>query len=260
MIRTAVKSDRTAGWTFSLSLALHLLVIIAFANTDIFRPRLLEAPLCYVELASLPTPDPAPAGGEAAALPPQPATAPPQPPPAAKPPAPVPAPKPAMTLPAKQPPAAAVTAAPPSAQSQREQEAREFSDRMSRLERGADARHQSDALASLQKRVAARKEGISTGSGVNPGADYGALVQSRLKDALGSTIVYRSKNPEAAVHIYIDRNGKLVKYVMVRPSADKLFNGSVIRTIEKAKADFPPVPAGTGFDKLYVFSPQEVKK
>jgi colicin import membrane protein len=76
---------------------------------------------------------------------------------------------------------------------------------------------------------------------------------------LSATIVYqRGRNPEAAVHLYIDRTGRLIKYDMIRPSADKLFNSSVIRAIEKAKADFPPVPSGTGFDKLYVFSPQEV--
>jgi hypothetical protein len=62
------------------------------------------------------------------------------------------------------------------------------------------------------------------------------------------------------VHLYIDKKGKLVRYVMERPSADKLFNDSVIRTIEKAKANFPPTPSGGSFDKLFVFSPQEVTK
>jgi colicin import membrane protein len=141
------------------------------------------------------------------------------------------------------------------------QEAREFSERMSRLEHSVEGRHEAAALESLQKRAAAKgRAGGPTGSGTTPGYDYAAYVQSRLKDALATTMVYRSKQPEASVQIYIDKRGKLLRYVMVKPSSDKLFNDSVIRTIEKAKADFPPTPTGADFDKLYVFSPQEVSK
>lgn len=249
MIQTAVKSDRTAGWTFTLSLALHLLAIFVFSNTDIFRSRLIESAPYYVDIISLPTQEPSPAGSTH--------TLPAMPPPAQT----AVVQKPVMTLPAKQSPLTPTTSPAAAEQQQKEQEAREFKERMNRLERGSDARRQSEALASLQKRVSEKKAvGLSTNPGINPGADYGAYIQSRLKDALSTTIVYRSQKPEASVHIFIDRTGKLIKYVMVRPSADKLFNNSVIRTIEKAKADFPPVPSGAGFDKLYVFSPQEVTK
>jgi TonB family protein len=253
MIQTAVQSDRTAGWTLTFSLALHLLAILVFANTDIFRPRLIESIPYYVDIVSLPSPDPAPAGSEASA------PAPPPPAPAILARQPAAAQKPVMSLPAKQPPAVPLTTSPTTEQRQRAQEAREFSERMSRLEQNSDARHESEALASLQKRVSKKKAGLPTASGIDTGSDYGAYIQSRLKDALSSTMVYRSQKPEAAVQIYIDSTGKLIRYVMVRPSSDKLFNNSVIRTIEKAKAEFPPVPSGRGFDKLYVFSPQEVK-
>lgn len=258
MIQTAVQRDKTARLTFILSLALHLLVIFIFNNTDLFRSRLQEATPYYVDIISLPSLNPSPAGGEQKAPP---LPAPPAPPaPAAPARQPAATQKPVMSLPAKQSPAVPLTSSPTAEQRQRDQEAREFSERMSRIERSADARHESDALASLQKRVSERKAaGTSTASGTDKGSDYGAYIQSRLKDALSTTIVYRSQKPEAAVQIYIDKTGKLIKYVMVRPSADKLFNNSVIRTIEKAKVEFPPVPSGRSFEKLYVFSPQEVK-
>ncbi len=253
MIQTVLRHDRTARWTFTLSLTLHLLTIVALSNNYFSRYRLQEATPYYVDLVSLPTSDPAPAGGGAAApsapLPAAPANTPAAPH------------KPVMALPVKQSHPSPSKAPPAPDQNRREQEAREFSEKMSRLERNADARHQSDALTAIQKKLADKKgAGSAPTNGINVGSDYGAYIQSRLKDALSTTIAFQSKQPEAAVHIFIDRTGKLSKYVMVRPSTDKLFNNSVIRAIERAKEDFPPVPSGKGFDKLYVFSPQEVQK
>lgn len=252
MIPPPLQRDRAIGWMFILSFAIHFITFFIFNSTDLFRATLPESAPYYVDIVSLPAVDPAPAGGVPAPAPPSPAVKPP-----------VPAQKPAMALPAKQLPTKAAALAPATAmdQERREQDAREFTERMSRLEHGSEARHQADALAAMQKRAAEKKfAGGSPASGIDQGSDYGAYIQSRLKDALSSTIVYRSQKPEAAVHLYIDKTGKLIRYVMTRPSADKLFNNSVIRTIEKAKADFPPVPSGASFDKLYVFSPQEVKK
>jgi len=247
MIQTVLRHDRTARWTFTLSLVLHLLTIIVLNSNYFFKYRLQEAVPYYVDLVSLPTSDPAPAGSAPTA------TTLPAPPQARS----AVAPKPVMAIPSK----ATNNTPSKTSPSQREQEAREFSEKMSRLERNADARHQADALTALQKKIADKKgSGSAPTTGINVGSDYGAYIQSRLKDALSTTIAFQSKQPEAAVHIFIDRTGKLLKYVMVRPSADKLFNNSVIRAIEKAKEDFPPVPSGNGFDKLYVFSPLEVQK
>jgi colicin import membrane protein len=132
---------------------------------------------------------------------------------------------------------------------------------MNRIEHNADARHQSEALKALQKKAAEQKTvGGTTAAGKDQGVDYGAYIQSRLKDALTDTMVYRSKAPEAAVHIYLDKNGKIARIVMIRPSGDKLFNDSVLRAIEKAKVNFPPTPNGAAYDKLFLFSPQEVTK
>jgi colicin import membrane protein len=252
MIPRAVQHDKAAGWSFTLSLALHLLTILIFNSAHLFRPVLYEAAPYYVDIVSLPSIDPAPAGSESSAAPSPLPTAASQP---------LPAQKPAMALPVKQAPAKPAAPSPASEQAAREQEAREFAERMSRLERTSEAKHQADALAALQKKTSEKKAvGGSSSPGSMKGSDYGAYIQSRLKDALGSTIVFRGQKPEAAVHLYIDKSGKLLRFVMVRPSADKLFNDSVIRAIDKAKATFPPVPSGAGFDKLYLFSPEEVKK
>ena len=255
MIPRALQRDRAAGWTFIFSLSIHLMVIFIFTNKDLFRPALHESVPYYVDIVSLPAPDPASTGSEPA---PSPLPSAAKQPPAAQEPV---TQKPAMAIPEKQLPTKPAVPSASADQERRDQEAREFSERMSRLEHGSDARHKAEALATLQKRAAEKRAtGGSPASGIDKGSDYGAYIQSRLQDVLSSTIVFRSQKPEAAVHLYIDKTGKLIRYVMTRPSADKLFNNSIIRTIEKAKTDFPPVPSGASFDKLYVFSPQEVKK
>jgi len=249
------RRDQGPGWMLILSLALHILTLIIFSQTNLFRATLHEATPYYVDIVSLPAVDASPAepqGPQTVPSPPPAVAAPPKTPAA-----------PAMTIPVKpvpkqaSPPAAAPAATSPHAA---DQEAREFAERMSRLEHGSEARHEAAALESLKKKAAEQKRPSGGGAAKGTGADYGAYIQSRLKDALSSTMVYRSQKPEAAVHLYLDKKGKLVKYVMIRPSADKLFNDSVIRTIEKAKANFPPNPAGADFDKLFVFGPQEVSK
>lgn len=252
MIQRALYRDQKPGRMLLLSLFLHLVAVLAFSYHGLFKPVLHEAAPYYVDIVSLPAIAPAPMNPESpqAVVPVAPAAAvKTQAPPA----------RAEMTLPAKKTPPplpAAVTS-----QDGNDQEAREFAQKMSRLEYKSESRHQEEALAQLQKKVAAGQgAGGATAMGRDKGADYGAYIQSRLKDALASTIVYRSKAPEAAVHLYIDKKGKLVRYVMERPSADKLFNDSVIRTIEKAKVNFPATPTAAGFDKLYVFSPQEVNK
>lgn len=254
MIPSADRRDLNPGWMFFLSLALHLLALFICSNAIFFIPKLHEVTPYYVDIVSLPA-------IEAASTEPQGQRSVPSPPHTA--PTPIPQktpPAPAMSVPVKQPlPKQSTPAVSPA--SNADQEAREFAERMNRLERNAEARHEAAAVESLRKRVSdAKKTPGSGGTAKGTGSDYGAYIQSRLKDALGSTIVYRSQKPEVAVHLYIDKRGKLIKYVMLRPSADKLFNDSVMRTIEKAKNTFPPNPSGNDFDKLFVFSPQEVSK
>jgi colicin import membrane protein len=258
MIPSADRRDQSPGWLFILSLALHILALFICSNTSLFRPTLREVTPYYVDIVSLPAIDATSSEPEG-----QQAVSSPTPAPASSPKTPAVLPKtpvaPAMTVPVKSPPRQVPPAAP--SPGSEEQEAKEFAERMSRLEHRSEAKHQAAALESIQKKAADQKRSSAGGGAAKgTGSDYGAYVQSRLKDALGSTIVYRSQNPEAAVHLYIDKRGKLIKYVVLRPSPDKLFNDSVIRTIEKAKSNFPPNPAGADFDKLFVFSPQEVSK
>ncbi len=250
MIPFADRRDQNPGWMFILSLSLHLLALFIFSNTNLFRSALHEATPYYVDIVSLPA-------IEAARTEPQ----------GQQPSTPIPStataqktlPAPAMAIPGK--PALKPIDSAVSPASNADQEAREFAERMNRLEYSSEAKHQAKALEFLKKMAADPKK-ASGGAGVAKvtGADYGAYIQSRLKDALAGNIVYRSQKPEAAVHLYIDKRGKLIKAVMLSPSPDKLFNDSVMRTIEKAKANFPPNPAGRDFDKLFVFSPQEVLK
>ncbi|NJD91831.1 MAG: TonB C-terminal domain-containing protein [Geobacter sp.] len=249
MIQRVVDVDPKPGRFILFSLVLHLCVATLFSAAGLLKPRLKEVTPYYVDIVSLPTVAPPPTATEPPAAPVQPAMQ--AAPPAAAKASPA---KPAMTLPGKSSPAKP-TAGP--SQESREQESREFAERMSRLEYGSEARHQAAALAALQKKAADKRAATTQGGG-DKGVDYGAYIQSRLKDALASTIVYRTKSPETAVHIYIDKSGRLARYVVEKASNDKLFNDSVIRTIEKAKVDFPPTPTPAGFDKLFVFSPQEV--
>lgn len=250
MIQRVVAVDPKPARFILYSLALHICIAVLFAAAGLLKPHLKEAVPYYVDIISLPTlaPPPVATAPPSATLQPalQAAT-----PAAAKA---FPA-KPAMTLPDKS--AKPAVKGTDTSQESRDQEAREFAERMSRIERGSEARHQAAALASLQKKAADKKNATAQGGG-DKGVDYGAYIQSRLQVALESTIVSRTKAPETAVRIYIDKSGRLLRYVVEKSSNDKLFNDSVIRTIEKAKADFTPTPTAAGFDKLFVFSTKEV--
>ncbi|NVO00887.1 MAG: TonB C-terminal domain-containing protein [Geobacteraceae bacterium] len=260
MTLTVKRREGNVSGMILLSISLHLLTILIINNGNLFHAKLHEAAPYYVDIINLPSISPtAPSTGSEPA--PQPAPIVPAahvaPAPKALPPPPAPA---AMALPSKNSPASTAPTQEQLQREQREQDAKNFLERMGNLERGAEAKHQAAALAALQKKASQQtKGGPPAAAGTAPGSDYGAYIQSRLKDALAGNIVYRSQKPEAAVHLYIDKNGKLVRYVMTQPSTDKLFNSSVIKTIENAKNSFPPVPGGLPFDKLFVFGPQEVK-
>ena len=247
------RRNPTPGGMILLSLTLHLAVFLTLQQLSIYRPKLREAKTYYVDLVSLPTLEPGTAAAPPAAVA-APAVAPPLP---SKP---APPAKPAMALPKPAAPQSAATAAKTEPADSRAEDAKAFAQRLNRLERNAEAKHQAEALAALQRKAADRKPGSAAPTGSGQGVDYGSYIQSRLKDALAETMVYRSKTPEAAVHLYLDRNGKVIRVVMLRPSTDRLFNDSVLRTIEKAKVNFPPTPNGQPFDKLFVFSPIEAVK
>ncbi|HEY5975159.1 MAG TPA: energy transducer TonB, partial [Geobacteraceae bacterium] len=245
--------DPKPGWMLLGSLCLHALLVLLLGNLHFFASTLPEAPTYYVDLVTMPVANPQAGSPTAPATAATPASA--------------PAPKPSpMTTPA---PAAKTTPAtkkglPESGKRPEAADAgaKALTERLAKLERETEARHQAEALAALQKKLAAGKAtaGMPKGTGSEAGSDYGAYIQSRLRDALATTIAYQSKHPETSVRLFIDRNGKLTRFVIEKSSRDKVFDDAVLRAIDKAKGTFPPPPTGRDFDKLFVFSPEEVGK
>lgn len=141
--------------------------------------------------------------------------------------------------------------------------AREFEERLARLEREAEARHEAAALESLRKRAAGSGKtpvGMPGATGSEAGSDYASYLQSRLKDAFKTTIAFQSKNPEVVVRLTIDRSGRVVRFLMERSSGDKVFEDAVARAVGKAEKTFPPPPNGGTFENGFVFRPQGVGK
>jgi colicin import membrane protein len=246
MIRSLPRHDPKPGWMLLGSLCLHALLVLILGNLHFFAPTLPEAPTYYVDLVTMPVTNPqagSPTGAAAASMP-----------------APAPAPKPSpMTTPA--PATKTAPAAKKAPADATDTGARALAERLARLEREAEDRRQAEAMAALQKKLAGKAAaGMPKGTGSEAGSDYGSYIQSRLRDALATTIAFQSKRPETSVRLFIDKSGKLTRFVVEKGSRDKVFDDAVLRAIDKAKGTFPPPPTGRDFDKLFVFSPEEVGK
>ena len=259
MAHSLHRIERGPGWMLFCSFLLHTTVFLLITSLHSFLPAPIEEPVYYVDVVNLPvsspqagSPTPGKAPARAAAVAPS-------------------TPKPPMTVPAKPADKAATKgsapakppaqAAPGGKAAAGGDEAAQLNERLKRLEHDAEAKHEAAALEALQRKLAGGgRAGMPAGTGTQAGSDYGSYLQSRLRDALVQTISYQSKRPEAAVRLFVDRNGKLVRTVMERSSRDPLFNDAVMRAIEKAKGSFPPPPNGKEFEKLFVFSPDEVTK
>ena len=249
MIRTLQRHEPALGAMLSGSLLLHALFFLIAVLFPFLPLSYTEAPVYYVEMVDLPVANPqagAPSSAPAAEVPA----------------APAPVAAPTVKLPVKSAGKAPtpLPAAPPQSpvKGGGDESAQEFAARMEKLE---EARHEAAALEALQKRLAPAKSGPSgmpKATGKESGSDYGAYIQSRLRDALIATIDYQSRKPEASARLFIDKKGKLIRFVIEKSSKDKLFDDSVIRAINKAKGSFPPPPGGSGFEKLFLFSPEEV--
>jgi colicin import membrane protein len=132
----------------------------------------------------------------------------------------------------------------------------EFTQRMSKLEKVAEARQEESVLARLREKVSNQgsgRAGMPAGSGNEAGSDYLAYLQSRLKDAFRETISYTSKNPEMTVRLFIDTAGKLSRRKAERSSGDRAFEISVFRAIDKASEKFTPPPGRKSFEGVFVF-------
>ena len=250
MVRQLQRHEPALGGVLLGSLLLHAGLFVLITTLHFLPSTAIEEPVYYVDMVNLPVANPR------AGTPASPAPS-PTPPAAAK------APEPSVLHePAK---AATKAAAVPTqksvkpAKTAEEAAAKAFAQRMAKLEQDAEARHETAALDALRKKLAAAgTPGMPKGKGTQTGSDYGAYIQSRLRDALATTIVYQSRKPEMAVRLFIDRHGKLTRILVEKGSSDRLFNDSVLRAIAKAKANFPPTPNGSDFSKLFVFSPEEV--
>jgi colicin import membrane protein len=249
MNRTITRQRQNRGlWlTVCCSVVLHLTVYFFILNFQ-FPVRFKEAPVYYVDMVNLPVAHPqAGTPGTSASLSAQPAT-PPQPR--------------EMVLPAKPaaPPPARQQTAPPKT-TEAPESAREFEERLARLENEAGARHQAAALETLKKRGSGKGTvGMPGAVGNEAGSDYASYIRSRLEDEFKTTIAFQTKNPELLVKLTISQNGRIIRQQIMKSSKDKMFEDSVLRSILKAERNFRPPPSGNQFEIDVRFSPQGIGK
>jgi colicin import membrane protein len=153
-------------------------------------------------------------------------------------------------------PAAEVKTAPKPAET-----AREHEERLAKLSRKVEAQHAESAVEALRRKMAAASrgpQGMPTGTGTESGSSYPAYIQSRLADAFRQTIAYQSSNPETAVRLTIDGNGRIIGLKIERSSRDQVFENAVRRAIALAETHFTPPPDGKRLEIGFVFRPQGV--
>jgi colicin import membrane protein len=227
------------------SAIIHLFVYFFLLEFH-FPAHFKEAPVYYVDILDLPVAHPQ-AGTPSQGTSPSPPS-----PPAA------PVPR-EMILPAKPP--ARQTAAIPPKKPEATETAREFEERIARMEHEAAARHEAAAIEALRKKGATRGPvGMPGATGTEAGSDYASYIKSRLEDEFKSTIAYQSKNPEVYVKLVISPPGRIIRQQIVKSSKDKLFEDSVFRSIVKAERNFRPPPSGNQFEITVKFSPQGIGK
>ena len=241
------------GGMLAFSFGIHLALLLLLLSGH-FLPALHpdENPVTYVDVVTLPVASPqsgTPAqAAESAPRPPAPAAA--------------AAPKAEMSQPASKPkanskrPVPAAKAKP--ANSDREaREAREFDQRMAKLERQADERRQNEVLARLKKGVAGRT-GMPGAKGSQAGSDYASYVQSRLRDAFRQVVVSQSRSPQVIVTLTIGSDGRVTDNHVEKSSGDPLFDDAVARAITLAGRSLRPPPDGGQFKKAFRFKPEGV--
>jgi len=235
---------------FALSLIVHLailsLIIWSHAALDL-HPS--EEPVTYVDMVTLPVASPQ-AGTPAPAQEKLPA-------PAA--PAAVHPPAAAMTLPkalpkAKLPPPGKGKPVAPAAPVE---SAREFNERLEKLERRAEDKRLADALARLKK-GGGKAVGMPGAKGTQAGSDYSAYIQSRLKDAFRDVIASQTSSPQTLVRITIGPDGRIANYRVEKKSGDPVFDDAVSRAVTLAGRYFKPPPGGLPFERVFRFKPEGV--
>jgi colicin import membrane protein len=246
MMRDRKRIEPRLRSLLAVSLGIHLVMYYLLAVFHFSFPLRPEEPVYYVDISSIPVANPR-HGTSAPA-----ATAPPQS--AAEPEMKQPAPPSEKTTPK-------AAAEPAKIAPKQAETAREFEERMAKMARDAEARHADAALKAMRDRVAAGNkgpQGMPTGTGTESGSSYPAYIQSRLADAFRQTIAYQSSNPETAVRLTIDGNGRIIGLKIERSSRDQVFENAVRRAIALAETNFRPPPDGKRFEIGFVFRPQGV--
>jgi len=227
------------------SVIIHIIVSVFLLKFH-FPAHFKEAPVYYVDILDLPVANPQ-AGMPSRSETPQPS-----------PPASIPEPR-EMTLPTKQ--AAKQSASTQPKRPETTTAARDFEERIARLEREAAARHEAAAIDALRKKGASQEPvGMPGGTGTEAGSDYASYIKSRLEDAFRSTISFQSKNPEVYVKIAISQYGRITRQQFIKSSRDRLFEDSVSRAIVMAEQNLRPPPGGKQFEITVRFSPQGIGK
>jgi colicin import membrane protein len=247
MIHTLQKKEPGFRWMLFCSVVVHLACYFLLVKFHFSPLPLKEGPVYYVDVVNLPVANPR------AGTPSSPGGA-----------SPAPA-RQEMTLPEKSP----VKPTPKSANSPRKpaasvETARQFQERMAKIERDVEAKQVSAAIEALRSKVGAGGKGGQPGmpgaKGTEAGSDYASYIRSRLTDAFITTIAYQSKNPEAMVRLTIGKTGRVTGLRFEKSSKDRIFEDCVRRAISKAEETFPPPPGGAAFEYSYRFAPEGVSK
>jgi colicin import membrane protein len=250
MSRRKQNIGQKLGYPVVASLVCHILVFVVLTHWHVFSSfKISEAPVYYVDLLNLPAAEPQ-AGSPA---PPRSAVVPE--------PIPVPTTPPEMKLPARTPEKPKTPKEQPAKPVSSKEIAKEFEERLKRLERDTESKHQAAAIEALQKKMAAGRTGTPGAKGKETGSEYSAYIRSRLEDAFRREDTFkRDRDKLAAVRLVIGGNGRINTIWIDRSSADKMFNDSVMRAIRRAENDFRPPPGGVQIELSFVFKPQEVGK
>jgi len=232
---------------FTLSFICHLGIfslIIWFNQASVLRPS--EEQVTYVDMVTLPVASPQAGTPAPAAETSAPPAAPVTPPAAAMV---VPQAKPKVKLPA---PAKGKSATPAA-------EEKALDERLAKLERQAEERRQADVLARLRKGSGANKTvGMPGAKGTQAGSDYGAYLQSRLKDAFRDVIAAQTGAPQTLVRITVGTDGRISNYRVEKKSGDPVFDEAVSRAVTLAGRNFKPPPGGVPFERVFRFKPEGV--
>lgn len=246
-IYTAQRKTGGLWVTVCFSALIHLAVFFFIQNFQ-FYSNISSGPTYYVDILDLPVANPqAGTSHKGESGPPLSAASPP--------------PKQEMALPAKPSPRQAKAKPEKSADSK--ETAREFEDRIRRIEQEASARHEATALEAVRKRVAgSRTVGIPGGTGNEAGSDYPSYIRSRLEDAFRMEDTFKpDPGKVVVVKIVIDRNGRIILPLRYeKRSNDQMFNDAVSRAIARAEKEFKRPPGGGQIECGFVFKPQGVGK